>query len=189
MPNDQATTSRVVKYGEDITLDFDTLPEASRMAMFRRGVSHFFGSEVASKVKAYFDSEDDNGIKPERTDESNAAKLAEVRGEFLAKLLAGTVGVSTRGPAVDPITVIVRRLARMEVQTTLKQNGLVWPKKAEDTIELPDGSKVTGAQLIDRRIARDGERLTTEAKKIAAEQAKKAKKAEEVAKAEGLAGL
>lgn len=187
MPND-TTPSRVVTYG-DMALDFDTLPETSRMAMFRRGVSHFFGSEVASKVKAHFDSEDENGIKPERTDESNAAKLAEVRGEFMARLLAGTVGVSTRGPAVDPITVIIRRLARIEVQTTLKANNLAWPKKAEDTIELPDGSKVTGAQLIDRRIARDGERLTTAAKKIALDQARAAKKAEEAAKAEGLAGL
>jgi len=49
----------VITYGTR-TLDFNTLPPASLVAMVRRGVSHFFGNEMASKVAAYFNPEHDD---------------------------------------------------------------------------------------------------------------------------------
>lgn len=170
--------SMQITYG-DTTLDFSTLPPASLSAMLRRGVSHYLGSEVASKVKAYFDSEDENGNKSEMTEASRAAKVAEVRADFLAKLEAGTVGVSVRGPAVDPVEKIARQLAKAEIVVILKKNGLAWPKTADATVDFPNGDKFTGAQLIDRRMAKEGERLTKEAAKVAAERARKAKKLDE----------
>lgn len=174
-----------ITYGQ-FTIDPNMLPEASVQAMFRRGISHYFGSEMASKVTAFFSPDQDT--PPEDTKEARDAKKAEFQTKAYEALLAGTVGVSTRGPAVDPITTIVRRLAKAEVTAILKSNGVAWPNKADDTVEI-GGTAYTGSQLIDRRITKEGERLTKEAKKIADEQARKAKKALEAGAAEGLAGL
>lgn len=175
----------IIKYGER-TLDFNSLPSASLVAMVRRGVSHYFGSEMASKVTAYFDPEHDDAENRQDTPENRAAKKAEFQANAYDSLVAGTVGVSVRGPTVDPITTIIHRLAKAEIKTTLGTFKLKWPAKADDTVTLPDGSKVTGAQLIARRLDKNGpagvdkktgvahiDRLRKEAEKIAAEQAKK----------------
>jgi hypothetical protein len=185
----------VIKYGER-TLDFNVLPQASLVAMLRRGVSHYFGSEQASKVTAYFDPDHDDAKNRPDTAENRAAKKAEFQQAAYDALVAGTVGVSVRGPSVDPINSIINRLAKAEVKAILGAFKLKWPAKADDTVELPDGSKVTGAQLIARRLDKDGpagtdkktgvahiDRLRKEAEKIAAEQAKKNAKA--LAMAEG----
>lgn len=175
----------IITYGTR-TLDFNTLPSASLVAMVRRGVSHYFGSEMASKVTAYFDPEHDDAANRQDTPENRAAKKAEFQSNAYDALVAGTVGVSVRGPSVDPISAIINRLAKAEVKTILANFKLKWPAKAEDTVELPDGSKVTGAQLVARRLDPTGpagvdkktgvahaDRLKKEAEKIAAEQAKK----------------
>lgn len=182
----------VITYG-DFTLDFTTLPQTSLVAMLRRGVSHYFGSEQASKVVAAFEADESGATKCglEDTPENRAKVKAESQAKAHDAMLAGTVGVSMRGPAVDPITTIANRLARAEVTNILKLNGVKPPKKAEDVVETPDGNKFTMAQLVERRLAHaeHGPRLRKDADKIAAEQAKKLKKAEESAKAEGLSGL
>lgn len=175
----------IVKYGERV-LDFNTLPQASLVAMTRRGVSHYFGSEMAAKVTAYFDPDHEDAPNRKDTPENRAAKKAEFQQAAYEALVAGTVGVSIRGPQVDPISAIINRLAKAEVKTILANFKLKWPAKADDTVELPDGSKVTGAQLIARRLDPTGpagvdkktgvahaDRLKKEAEKIAAEQAKK----------------
>lgn len=190
--------SNIYTYGA-ITVDLANLPESSRTAMFRRGLSHYFGSEQSSKVTGQFKPDAEGKVKCDLPDtvENRAAMLAEYQAKALDALLAGTVGVSVRGPTLDPIATIVARLAKAEIKTILAKNGVKFPAKAEDTIEMPDGSKVTGAQLVSRRLDPNtpagvdskgaygpvglahAERLTKEAKKIADDQAKKAKKAEE----------
>ena len=191
----------IIKYGER-ELDFNKLPQASLIAMVRRGVSHYFGSEQASKVTAYFDPEHDEAEQRQDTPENRAAKKAEFQANAFDALVAGTVGVSVRGPSVDPISAIINRLAKAEVKTILATFKLKWPVKADDTVTLPDGSKVTGSQLIARRLDSKGpagvdkktgiahiDRLRKEAEKIAAEQAKKNAKAAQAAEEGGLSAL
>jgi len=204
----EATNPLSIQYG-DIVLDFATLPQSSLTAMLRRGVSHYFGSEQASKVTGQFkvDAEGNKKTDLQDTAENRATMLSEYQAKAHDALLAGTVGVSVRGPTLDPIATIVARLAKAEIKTILAKNGVKFPAKAEDTIEMPDGSKVTGAQLVARRLdptlasgvdakgaygpvgMTHTDRLTKEAKKIADDQAKKAKKAEDAAKEDGLSGL
>lgn len=191
----------LIKYGTR-ELDFATLPQSSLVAMLRRGVSHYFGSEMASKVTAYFDPDHDDAANRVDTPENRAAKKAEFQSAAFDAIVAGTVGVSVRGPSVDPITTIINRLAKAEIKTILASFKLKWPAKADDTVELPDGSKVTGAQLIARRLNASGpagidpktqiahiDRLKKEAEKIATEQAKKNAKALASAEENGLASL
>lgn len=185
----------VIKYGET-TLDFNTLPQASLVAMLRRGVSHFLGSEQASKVTGMFKPDADGNLKDGvvDTDEARAKALAEFRATAIENLTAGTVGVSVRGPTIDPISVIINRLAKTEIKTILAKQKIKTPVKADDTVEMPDGSKVTMGQLIARRLDKDGpagvdkktgvahiDRLKKEAEKIAAEQKKKNDKLEAIA--------
>lgn len=182
-------TNLVLKYG-DFTADFNTLPETSLVGMLRRGFAHYMGSECASKVTGHFKEEN----LPEGesdTPEARDAYKAQVQAEAFAKLVAGTVGVSTRGPAVDPVETIARRLAKAEIIPILKKSGLAWPKKIEDVVSFPDGRTLTGAALIDRRLAHaeHGPRLAKEAAKVAAEAARKAAKAAKDAEGEDLGGL
>lgn len=182
--------SMIVKYGT-FEIDFAAVPHTSLVAMLRRGVSHYFGSEQASKVTGKYKPNDAGELAEGVIDtpENRATDLTAFREKALENLLAGTVGVSTRGPQVDPVEKIARGIARKEVQGILAAHNVKWPKKAEDTVSLPDGSKVTADQLIDRRLAKEGDRIMKEAKKIADQKAREAKKAAEAASAEGLAGL
>lgn len=190
MPNEAPST--VITYGENFSVDLEKLPQKSVIALARRGLSHLLGSEQASKVTAYFDPEHDEA-EARKSEDKNAKKLDFQKAAFQA-LLDGTIGASVRGPSVDPISAIINRLAKAEVKAILANFKLKWPAKAEDTVKLPDGSQVTGAQLIARRLDATGpagvdkktgvahaERLRKEAEKIAAEQAKKNAKNEAMA--------
>lgn len=176
-----------ITYGAFVA-DFNKLPEASLVAMLRRGFGHFMGSECASKVTAHFDPEN----LPEGesdTPEARAAFKAQVQAEMFSKLEAGTVGISTRGPTIDPVETIARRLAKAEIIPILKANALAWPKKVEDKVTFPDGRAFTGAELIDRRLKTEGDRLLKDAKKKADEMARAAKKVAEAAAGAGLGAL
>lgn len=178
----------VIKYG-DHTADFNTLPQASLVAMLRRGFGHFMGSEQASKVTEYFKPDNADETTLADTPENRAKMKADCQAKAMQALLEGKVGVSTRGPAVDPITKIIRRLATAEAKEKISAAKLAWPKKAEDVIEFPDGRKLTATQLVDKLIAKKGTEYKRDAEKIAAEQARKAKKLAETAAAEGFEGL
>lgn len=187
MPTETANPM-VINYGA-FSLDFNNLPQTTLLAMVRRGVSHYLGSEMASKVNAFFDPDKES---PETdTPEARAVKKAEFQAAAIEAMKAGTVGVSVRGPSVDPITTIIRRLAWTEIKTVLSQNKIKAPVKADDIVSFPNGDKFTREQLIQRRVENPlhAERLAKEAKKIADDQAKKNKKALESAAAEGIAGL
>lgn len=186
-------------YGKH-TVDTANLPEASISAMFRRGLSHFLGSEQASKVTAYFDPDRklaEGETRLDDTPENREIVKADFQAKALDALLAGTVGVSTRGPSVDPIETEINRLARGEVHDILKASGVKPPKKADDTVEI-GGTKYTTDQLIARRLdpaspagvdKKTGvphiDRLTKAAQKVMADKAKAAAKKAEAAKEAG----
>lgn len=187
--------SLVVNYGA-LTLDFAAIPHTSLMAMLRRGVTHYFGSEQASKVTGHFDPDNydaaKNEVAPTDTPEARATFKAECVAKAHEALLAGTVGVSTRGPAIDPVEKIAQGIAKAEILAILKKAKLAWPKKPEDKITFPNGDAFTGQELIARRLAKEGDRINKDAK---AEHAKRVREAEKRAKAaesvatEGLAAL
>lgn len=192
----------ILTYGKH-SVDFSAVPQQSVTAMLRRGLSHFLGSEQASKVTAYFDPDRklaEGETRLEDTDENREVIKAEFQAKALDALLAGTVGMSTRGPSVDPIETEINRIARKEVHDLLKANGVKPPKKSTDTVTI-GGSAYTTDQLIARRLdptgpagkAKDGsihaDRIAKLAEKVMADKAKASKKAAELAKAEGIEGL
>lgn len=146
-----------ITYGAHV-IEVESLPAKSLEAMIRRGVSHYLGNEVASKVAAWADkmaapAPDGGDAGVIVTDDEKASKKAEIQADFLAKLLAGDVGSAVRGPQVTPFDRAVASEARARVSARLKANGLKVPK-GDETIKLGDGA-FTMAQLVDRCVARE----------------------------------
>lgn len=159
-------------------------PIATLAAFVSRGVTHYFGSELASKVISERKRREEAG-NPMSEDEESAYR-ATLREEFLAKALAGEIGMGHRGPSADPTEAEAERLAWAEVQVVLGQNKIKPEGKGEDRTWHIGADKLTKDELVERRMARHGERLMEEARKALAKKAKdKAKFAERVAN-EGL---
>lgn len=171
-----------VSYGTH-TLDFAKFPAQSTLAMLKRGVTHYLGNEQAAKVtnwKAKYLEE--NKVEP--ADDEIAAKKAEFIAAAIAALEAGTVGMATRGPSVDPVEAHMERIAKAEINNILKQSGTKFTGKGEDRkIVAANGESFTMDQLVERRLANPehGARI----RKLAEKAVKDAAKAAEVVKAAG----
>lgn len=168
-----------VTYGA-VTVETASLPPVSAEAMIRRGLSHYFGNEQAAKVTALKDKwigdKDANPEATPATDEQVSKWLAEARQAAFEKLMAGTVGAGRlTGPRIDPIESATLAIAKVEVTNILRAAG-VKPPKGEETVSLA-GEAFTMAQLIERRLAKEGDRIAKEAAKRVADQKKKAEKA------------
>lgn len=139
-----------IQYGE-IALDFSKLPENSLTAMLKRGVAHYFGNEIASKISGRKAKAAEAG-EP-LSDEAIEALRADFIAEAMAKLQDGTVGTSTRGIGLDPVEAKMESIARKEIGDVLKANKAKFTGKGEDRkVKFADGSEFTMDQLIERRL-------------------------------------
>ena len=162
----------------DTEFDIGALPEASVKALLSRGLNHVLGNEVASKVTGFKTVGEG---QPEHTEAEIEAFKVTARQKAIDAILAGTLGVRAAGVTVDPVEAAMERITRDEITTTLSANKYKWSKsvKGEDrTVALPD-VKFTMDELVERRLAKHGDRI-----RAAAEKAVKAKqrKLEEAAK-------
>jgi hypothetical protein len=134
-------------------IDVLALPDASVRAMLSRGLTHFFGSEVAARVKARADkfAEDNKAAGTVWTADEIAQEKKNVLGDFVTKLLEGTVGSRAVGITVDPVETIKARLARKSVEDTLRANGIKLPKK-DEPVTFPNGATKTMADMIASRM-------------------------------------
>lgn len=183
-----------IKYGEFNIADTNTLPPVSLTKLLTGGLAHFLGNEVSSKVKAWEDRENkarqDAATKvgastydAVTTGEKDAQK-AVVQKEAFADLLSGNVGLSNRGPRVDPLQAAMAVIARREVIKTLKSLDVKVPKGTEP-VTFSDGKKKTMAEMIATRIAHPklGPPIKAEAqKKLADEERALAKAKADMAK-------
>lgn len=144
-----------IEYGTH-KIDTDKLPEKSVQALLSRGLTHFLGNEQASKVAAKF--KDQEGI----TDEMRNAAKADFVANAVKALTEGTIGTRTGGPRGTGVDSVMRQLAEAEVKGILKHNKLSMPT-GDKVVKFADGTVLTRAELIDRRIAKHGDRLRKEA--------------------------
>lgn len=153
-------------------LDVSTLPEKSVAAILRRGFTHYFGSEIASKVKARKDKHLEEH-KVEMDEVAIDTLKAELVAEGFEKLAAGTLGDRAVGQSVDPVEALIEAKAKSEIRDMLRANGVKVPKAGE-TIKTPDGSEYTLDELVARRLSNEEHRarLEKDAKKEIAAKAK-----------------
>lgn len=184
-----------ITYGTH-SFDFSTLPAKSVEAMLSRGVTHYLGSEQASKVTNAIRREiagEEGEVEDVTLEQVRAYRAANVdqvaawKGEFvadaIAALKAGTVGVSERGPSKDPIEAEMERLARAEIRSIMTTNGLKFVKpegadgKAPKIVVFADGQSKTMADMLSARLASHGERLRKEADRAIKTRQREAEKA------------
>lgn len=181
--------ANTITYGEHV-IDIDALPPASVAAMLRRGISHYLGNEVASKVAAWVNKQEETERKtnPDYEVDENA-KFAQknlFQGAALDALLAGEVGNASRGPRVDPLQAEINKLLKAEVTTRLATHGIKPAGKkrawtADDLVKFADGREKTIAAMCQTLMDKDGDKYTKEAQKILAEVARREKRAKESA--------
>src|SRR5665213_2926780 len=165
-----------VTYGTH-EIDVDALPEASKAALIRRGISHFLGNEQASKVSAWIESATKEAEGTEPTAEAKAAKKAEFVKSAIEALVAGTIGTRVSGPRVEPIEAIRNSIARKEVTDILRAAGIKVPK-GDEGVKFADGTVKTLAQMITTRLDKFGDRIEKEAAKKLADDARRVKAAQ-----------
>lgn len=167
-----------ITYGTN-TFNFDSLPEASKLGLAKRGLTHLLGNEQAAKVtnwKKKFVEEN----KAEPGDDEIAAKKEEFVKAAVEAILAGTIGQGSRGPATDPIEAEMERIAKREITDIVRKNGGKWTGKGEERgVTFGDGTRLTMDEMLERRLANPEHepRIRKEAEKAIKAAAKEAEKA------------
>ena len=153
------TSPTLVTYGE-ISFELDALPAKSLLAMVKRGVGHYLGNEQASKLTTWKEArETETGVPP--TEEAIAQAKSGFQSDALAKLLAGEVGHSVRGPRGTAVDTVIRQIALERATKLLADAKLKMPVK-DEVITTPAGATYTRAQLIQRQIdAEKGSKAVT----------------------------
>jgi hypothetical protein len=170
-----------LKYAE-ITRDASTFPVPTIHALLSRGFSHVLGNEVSSKVVAQIRRlvKGDSKVNP------TTEQIKAFRAEFAARVAQweqeaeqaalkamdeGTLGVraigSERAQRFSPLDRECRKIALAEVSAILTSNKLAMPK-GEGKVAFPNGEAFTREELVARRLAKHGERITKEAEKVLA---------------------
>ncbi len=154
----------ILTYG-DHSIDTAQLPESSLVALMNEGLTHYLGNRVASRVSGWCEAQaGENATKElvkvwkDSHEAEVSAQAATFRQETIDKLLAGTIGVrAARGPSAsaDPMVAEMRKLAKEELVAMLAKAGMKFPKKDEALI-FANGTKLTGDEMIARRL--DAER-------------------------------
>ena len=137
-----------------VSVDEASLPEISRLALMTKGLAHWLGNEVASKVVAKADKFEEETKAP-ATIETKAGWRKDFTEEYLARLQSGEITVE-RGSSVDPVEREAESLAKADLQAVLRAKGS-WPKgKIDDeTVFTIGGNSRSWRSLIDAKLARD----------------------------------
>ncbi len=171
-------------------------PVVSVVRLAQRGLNHVMQNEVASKVVG----EIRKAVSPDKPSEvsTDAIKAyrkahetdidvleAKYQAEAFVAIAAGKLGdAGNRGPRLDPLQTEIRKIATTLVRAQLKANNLKEPKGDE---RLPFGSaSFTMRELVERRLSRDLDSITRDAKAIVRENERRianATKAAEASKA------
>ena len=170
--------STILAYGEH-SIDLQAIPQASLVALARRGLVHYLGNEQSAKVS---NAKKEAEAKGENFGEAEIETLkVKLVAEAVAAIHAGQIGQGNRGPSKDPLQAAIESVTRASVVETLKANGIKTPK-GEETITI-GGQVRTLAQMLANRYARDKVAIDKEAHK----RVEDARKREAVAKAKAAA--
>lgn len=166
-----------ITYGQ-FTLDLAQVPETSLLALVSSGLSHKMGNEVASKLAAFVKAQDAAGTPV--SDEAKAEAKAGFQSEMFSRIMAGTIGVSTRAPAGPKPDTIKAQVTLKSLTAHLKAHGLAVPS-GEKTLVL-GGKEYNRAALVEAHYTKHQERLDNE---ISAERKRREKEAKKLADVQG----
>jgi len=175
-------TALSVKYDE-IIIALSDLPPASLVALAQRGFTHVLSNEVSSivvggirkaiaearqgkagdvttdEVKAFREANAE--IVDTLTANAEKAKLDEITSGKLGQGRTSSGGTRS----ANPLTKEMRKIALAEVIDVLTAHGLKLPR-GEERLAMADGQMLSREDLIERRLAKQGERIQAEAEKV-----------------------
>ena len=173
----------ILTYG-DHSVDMSKAPVAMTAVLMSRGFNHIMANETASYVSGQIEKALELPEGTTKDARQAAFKVnaweKQARDEAIADIIAGTLGVSTRGPKVDPRDAAIAAISKAEVVAKLKANSIKVPKGDEKVVLGASGS-FTLAELVARNTAKYADRIGKEADRRIAEQTRAAKKAAELA--------
>lgn len=164
-------------YGE-LAIDTGKVHAVGMEALIRRGLSHLLGNEQSAKVgpvSAWAKGFTEANKRAPNSDEISDQKVAFQKLAIQA-LYDGTIGTRVSGPKANPLDAEMASIAKREVSDVLRTQGIKKFPTGEATVTL-GGQNFTGDVLIERRLAKHGERIKREAEKVIGDKAKKQKAA------------
>jgi hypothetical protein len=158
-------------------INLETLPARSVSTLLSRGLTHYFGNEIASKIAGWTKKQE---VEPSADDV--AVEKSRLFAEALAKLEAGTVGQRATAVSIDPIDKIRYKIAKQQVVDILHGIG-VKPPKGDEKVTFADGTQKSLDEMIARRLEVNGDEIEKAAKKILAERERAVKVAKTLGEA------
>lgn len=119
--NTAAFNVHVAKAGADVTVNLDTLPEASRQYLLIYGIK-----QCLNDVHA--------GVKKDQAD-AGAQALALINARIADLVSGNPPSVGARGSRKDPVLEVMDSIARERIVAALKAAGKSWRSVAKDKRE------------------------------------------------------
>lgn len=167
-----------IKYGNR-TIELNDMPESNVTVLVQRTVNHILQNEVSAKVKNWKDAyTKENGTEP---DEDEVAEQTEAfRDEQWTRITEGDLTLRSSGPRGTAIETLMREIATKRVRLAAKAAKITLPKKATDTIDVRGIGPQTMAQLVQRRLDKEGDDIRAAAERQMADDAKAVEAASDV---------
>ena len=152
-------------YG-DYEIDEATIPTHNVQWMLQSTLRRLMGNQVDAALSTWIKAQA-NGQDLEEFRAANEAavvqKRAELRQAMLDRILHGTLG---ERPRVNPLEKEMRAVALSRLRAAARACKTKLPTAMDGIYTFADGSKLTLAEMIDRKLTREYDSIAADAKRI-----------------------
>ena len=151
---------------DDYQIDEATIPAHNAQWMLQSTLRRLMGYQVDAAVSTWIKGQA-NGQDPDAFRGAHEAvvgrKRDELRQAMLERILHGTLG---ERPRVDPLEKQMRTVALSRLRAAARVSKTKLPTAMDGVHTFADGSQLTLAEMIDRRLAREYDSIAADAKRI-----------------------
>lgn len=159
-----------ITYGDDFSVPVASIPEAVQHLLLQQAFNHRMGNQadaqVTTRIRAAEGDEVDVAAWRKANPDRVAAMLREVRQATVDRILSGELTQRASGPRLDPVEKEFASLVRASLKSKLESHGFKMPKKLEDSIVFPDGSRTLAEMLQKTAEGPDAPKLRERAERI-----------------------
>jgi hypothetical protein len=167
-------------YG-DYEIDESAIPAHNVQWMLQSTLRRLMGNQVDATLSTWIKGQA-NGQDPEAFSATNEAAVAhkreELRRAMLDRVLHGTLG---ERPRADPLEKEMRAVALSRLRAAARACKTNLPTAMDGIYTFADGSQLTLAEMIDRKLTREYDSIAADAKRIIELRKERRKEAKHVA--------
>jgi hypothetical protein len=149
-----------------LQIDEGTIPARNLQWMLQSTRRRLMGTQVDAALSTWIKGQA-NGEDVEEFCAANETavgrKRDELRQAMLDRILHGTLG---ERPRVDPLEKEIRRIARSRLRAAARAGKTKLPTAMDGVYTFADGSQLSLAEMIDRKLARECDSIAADAKRI-----------------------